>query len=363
MLNIVRHGPAARRGLAATAVLGAAGLAITTLTGAGLATAPHRATAASGPVPVARPADGRPTKGRARFPVPAGHRFAVLLDDSAAVIDMATGRVLRTVRPPDPGSEFLWVAAAASARVFVLASRPRSGWLRFSVLRISRDGQAVSLRPVPLQRRLAGQLTGLAVSPDGTRFAVSGWLMATGEPAWLWEGRLPRPGRGRLWVSRAGTAVNPSWAGDRRLAFGWWPGREGQPGLRIRGLAGGKPGTPASPLAGARMIAPGIARAGGQITAAGSAILSVVVARDGRARLDELAPGSGRVRRSIPLAGPARPEARQDCAVLWASPSGRKIITQCGRAQRLITGNHEQRVHLALIVQPAGYAGANTFAW
>jgi len=41
MLNIVRRGAAARRGLAATAVLGAAGLAITALTGAGLATAPH----------------------------------------------------------------------------------------------------------------------------------------------------------------------------------------------------------------------------------------------------------------------------------------------------------------------------------
>jgi len=145
---------------------------------------------------VARPADGLPGAGRARIPVPAGHRLAVLLDDNAEVIDMATGRVLHVLRPPDPHSEFLWVAAAASDRVFVLASRPRSGWLRFSVLRVSRDGQTVSLRPVPLQRRLAGQLTGLAVSPDGTRFAVSVWQMAAGEPAWLWEGQLPRPGRG-----------------------------------------------------------------------------------------------------------------------------------------------------------------------
>ena len=111
------------------------------------------------------------------------------------------------------------------------------------------------------------------------------------------------------------------------------------------------------------MIAPGTARAGGQITADGSAVLSMVVARDGRARLDELAPGSGRVRRSFPLAGPARPEARQDCAVLWASPSGRKIFTQCGQVQRLITGGHEQRVRLALIVPSAGYVGVNTFAW
>jgi len=335
-----------RAGLAAAAVL--SGLAISTLTGAGPSGAapPQHATAR-----------------QARFPVPAGHRFAVLLDDSAAVIDMATGRVLRTVRPPDPGSEFLWVAAAARGRMFVLASRPRSGWLRFSVLRVSRDGQTVSLRPVPLQRRLAGQLTGLAVSPDGTRFAVSVWQLAAGEPAWLWEGRLPRPGQGRLWVSRAGTAVNPSWAGDRRLAFGWWPGRHGQPGLRIRGLTGGTPGTPASPLAGARMIAPGISRSSSQITADGSAVLSVVVARDGQARLDELAPGSGRVRRSFPLAGPARPKARQDCAVLWTSPSAHQIITQCGQVQRLITGNHEQRIHLALVVPSAGYEGTNTFAW
>jgi hypothetical protein len=359
MLDIMRRGRAARRGLAATAVLGAAGLAITALTGAGLAAAaPQRDTTTSRPLPAAGPA------GQARFPVPPGHPFAVLLDDNAEVVNMATGRVLRVVRPPGTSKEFLWVAAAASGRLFVLASRPRSGWLRFSVLRIARDGRAVSLRPVPLARRLHGQLTGLAVSPDGTRFAVSMWPHGTGPgPSWLWEGRLPRPSRGRLWYSRTGTAANPSWAGDRRLAFGWWPGDQGRPGLRIRGLTGGQPGTPASPLAGARMIAPGTARAGGQVTADGSAVLSVVVAADGRARLDELAPGSGRVRRSFPLAGPARPEARQECAVLWASRSGHQIFAQCGRTQRLITGNQEQRVRLALIVPSAGYPGVNTFAW
>jgi hypothetical protein len=257
------------------------------------------------------------------------------------------------------------VAAAASGRLFVLASRPRSGWLRFSVLRIARDGRSVSLRTVPLARRLHGEPTGLAVSPDGTRFAVSMWPHGTGPgPSWLWAGRLARPGRGRLWVSRTGTASNPSWAGDRQLSFGWPdPADRTPPGLRIRGLTGGTPGTPASPLAGSRMIAPGTTRAGGQITADGSAILSVVITDDGRARLDELAPGSGRVRRSFPLAGPAPVEARYECAVLWASPSGRTIFTQCGQVQRLITGDRNRRVHLALIVQPAGYAGANTFAW
>jgi hypothetical protein len=213
-------------------------------------------------------------------------------------------------------------------------------------------------------RRLHGELNGLAVSPDGTRFAVSMWPSGTGPaPGWLWEGQLPRPGRGRLWVSRAGSALNLSWAGDQRLAFGWMPANPGRPGLQIRGLTGGTPETSASPLAGSRMIAPGTARAGGQITADGSTVLSVVITRDGRARLDELAPGSGRVRRSFPLAGPGGLEARQDCAVLWASPSGRKIFTQCGQVQRLITGDRNRRVHLALIVQPAGYAGANTFAW
>jgi hypothetical protein len=364
MLNIVRRGPAgrrnpaARRGLAVTAVLGAAGLAITTLTGAGLAAAaPPRGATASRPVPAAGP------DGRARFPVPAGHPFAVLLGENAWVIGMATGRVVRVVHPPQ-GSEFLWVAAAGSGRLFVLASRPKSGWLRFSALRISRDGRAVSLRPIPLARRLHGQLTGLAVSPDGTRFAATAWPTGTGPaPSWLFEGRLSDPGRGRLWVSGAGSAMNPSWTRDRRLAFGWWPARRGRYGLRIRTLTGGRPGSPRSPLAGARMIAPGLARAGGQVTADGSAILSVVVARDGRARLDRLSPGSGRVRESFPLAGPAAPEARQECAVLWASPSGRSTIAQCGWVQRMISGDRERRVRLALIVPSAGYPGVNTFAW
>ncbi|HXJ25797.1 MAG TPA: hypothetical protein VNH17_08860 [Streptosporangiaceae bacterium] len=346
----MRNAMRARRGLAAVAVLGAACLPISTLTGAQLAgAAPPRHVLAS----------------QARFPAPAGHRFAVLLEDNAKVIDMATGRVLRMVLPPDPHSELLWVAAAASDRVFVLASRPPPGRLRFSVLRISRDGRSVLLRPILLGRRLHGELTGLAVSPDGSRFAVSLWPHGTGPgPSWLWEGQLPRPGRGRLWVSRTATAQNPSWAGNRQLAFGWPdPAGGARPGLRIRGLTGGTPGTPASPLAGSRMIAPGTTRAGGQITADGTTILSVVVTRDGRARLDKLAPGSGHVRQSFPLAGPARPEARQDCAVIYASPSGHKIFTQCGQTQHLITGSREQRIHLALIVPSAGYAGEHIFAW
>src|SRR5947207_2513893 len=128
------------------------------------------------------------------------------------------------------------------------------------------------------------------------------------------------------------TGAGPSGAAPHRGATA------SQARFPFRGLTGGKPGTPASPLAGARMIAPGISRASSPITADGSTVLSVVVARDGQARLDELAPGSGHVRRSFPLAGPARPEARQDCTVLWASPSARKIITQCGQAQHLITG-------------------------
>ena len=339
MRNIMR----ARRGLAAAAALGAACLPVTTLTGAQLAGAvPPRHVPAS----------------PARFPVPAGHRFAVLLEDNAKVIDMATGRVLRMVLPPDPHSELLWVAAAASDRVFVLASRPPSGWLRFSVVRISRDGRSVLLRPVPLGRRLHGELTGLAVSPDGTRFAVSMWPHGTGPaPSWLWEGQLSHTGRGRLWVSRTGTAANPSWAGSHHLAFGWSPSHGGHPGLRLRSL------TSSLPLASSPMIAPGQTRAGGQVTADGKAVLSVVIARDGHARLDKLEPGSGRVRQSFKLAGPARPEARQDCAILWARQTGRKIFTQCGQIQKLITGNQAQQVHLALIVPTIGYPGEKPFAW
>lgn len=359
MLDTVRRGLAARRGPAVTAVLGAAGLAITALTGAGLAAAaPHRETTAGRPVPAARPA------GQTRFPVPADHPFAVLLDDNAEVVSMASGRVLRVVRPPGTSREFLWVAAAASGRLFVLTSRPRSGWLRFSVLRISRDGRAVSLRPLPLARRLHGQLTGLAVSPDGTRFAATAWPSGTGPaPSWLFEARLSHPGSGRLWVTHAGTAMNPSWAGNRHLAFGWWPANRGRPGLMIRNLTGGQPGTPRSVLAGARMIAPGPAAAAGQITADGSAILSVAVAASGRARLEVRAPGSGRVRRSFPLAGRTEPEAASLCGVLWASPSDHQIFAQCGRVQQQITGQSIRRVQLALTVPSAGYPGVNTFAW
>ena len=147
------------------------------------------------------------------------------------------------VRPPGTSREFLWAAAAASGRLFVLASRPRSGWLRFSVLRISRDGRAVSLRPVPLARRLHGQLTGLAVSPDGTRFAATAWPSGTGPaPSWLFAARLSHPGsRPAMGDPRRDRDEPVLGRRSRRLAFGWWPASRGRPGLMIRNLTGGQP--------------------------------------------------------------------------------------------------------------------------
>jgi hypothetical protein len=157
----------------------------------------------------------------------------------AVVGATATGTVLGTVAPLRPNTEFLRVTAAGDDRTFVLAAGipPAAGtsvfdWkqVRFYRLVLGRSGHPgqLALLPIPAE---AATITGLALSPDGSKLAV--WLLATSHPqtgptvqvfslatgarkTWVWPGGQTTIGQ--LTIG-AGATPNVWEAGSRTMLF------------------------------------------------------------------------------------------------------------------------------------------------
>jgi hypothetical protein len=95
---------------------------------------------------------------------------------TATVGVTATGAVRGTVTAPKPYNIFSWASASANDRVFVLAARrPSSPMLdhsRFYRLTLGRSGRPGPLVPLPIPPQ-TGNINGFALSPDGTKLAVS----------------------------------------------------------------------------------------------------------------------------------------------------------------------------------------------
>jgi hypothetical protein len=122
----------------------------------------------------------------------------------------ATGAELGTVAPPKPHTFFAWVAAAGDGRTFVLgtSSLPRGRWdvttprpVKLYRLVLDRSGHPGHLARLPIPAETG--ITGLALSPDGSKLAVS-LLPANGQAGskievfslaggawreWAWPGR------------------------------------------------------------------------------------------------------------------------------------------------------------------------------
>ena len=105
----------------------------------------------------------------------------------AVVGATATGTVLGTVAPPEPHTFFAWVTAAGDGRTFVLGASPRLR--RGDILNnprpvtlyrlvLDRSGHPGRLAPLPIPTETG--VSGLAVSPDGSKLAVS-FLPAHGQ--------------------------------------------------------------------------------------------------------------------------------------------------------------------------------------
>lgn len=166
----------------------------------------------------------------------------------AVVAATATGKVLATVTPPKPYGAFTWVAAAADDQSFVLAAQrwvwppgaqSGSGPTQYFRLVLGRDGTQASLTPLPIPR-VRGFISGIALSPDGTKLAVAMhgshdvdpkikvFTLATGRARqWVW------PGSG--WIGNNKPWGQPlSWAADNRtLAFQLHPFSNGAAQVRL----------------------------------------------------------------------------------------------------------------------------------
>jgi hypothetical protein len=103
----------------------------------------------------------------------------------AEVVATATGTVLGSVTAPGPSTVFTDVAAAADDRTFVLAERPGlpagqgssaklfgAGPARLYELVLHSSGQPGTLTALPVPP-VSGSISGLALSPDGSKLAMS----------------------------------------------------------------------------------------------------------------------------------------------------------------------------------------------
>jgi hypothetical protein len=180
----------------------------------------------------------------------------------AVVAATATGAVLGGVTPPRPYQVFTWLAAAGNDRTFVLAAQRAqpiagargmiggTGAARFYRLELHGSGRPGALRPLRLPP-VSGSINGFALSPDGSRLAVSTtqapgsavrtsliqvFTLATGaQRSWSWSGVG--------WVGQdKPSAQSLVWAGDdRTLLFKQYRGVGGA-GAQIRLLDTTAPG-------------------------------------------------------------------------------------------------------------------------
>ena len=160
---------------------------------------------------ILRPARSGPANSSAAFAKVPRYFIAIPEVSGRAVIGAtATGAVLGTVTPPKPHTFFAWVTAAGDGRTFILGASPK---LRLgdilnqprpvSLYRLALDRSGHPGRLVPLPIPTETGISGLAVSPDGSKLAVSFvpphgqtgsriqlFSLATGtRREWTWPGR------------------------------------------------------------------------------------------------------------------------------------------------------------------------------
>jgi hypothetical protein len=359
-----RH--AARLGAAGASALAAVGVVAAVVIGGLLAPASRGPSgrscgAASRPVPSAT----APCNARHWFPP--GYRYLVTIDpypSKALVKDAATGATVGVIQPPQADTQFRHVAAAPGDHVFVLADEePVGGQAWFYELRLGRGGRPVSFRQVPGTYTTRSIITGLAVSSDGTRLAVTTESWEPPGPSHVWVFALTGHQAPREWTSTTGVASTPSWAGDSTLAVNWQNSHDTSPsGLRILQVTGSG-GRPQSLLGASRLAIPEMKHAGmPQITQDGSTVLWNAAA-GGVTRLYEFAAATGRLLRSVPLAGQGSGRHPASCAVLWSGSTGSLLLAQCDHRQETIAGTAVTRVRLAVPIAVSTYIQSRWFAW
>lgn len=142
--------------------------------------------------------------------------------EHAAVIDTATGATLATVRPPKPFSTFTAITGASDDRTFVLAAkRGAGGTIALFRARFDPGRRKVTLTALPIPAIPADeQFNGLALSPSGSRLAVS--TTASGRRYEQLSVYSMTSGAVKVWrQSTVAPAYTLSWSQSGMLAYNW----------------------------------------------------------------------------------------------------------------------------------------------
>jgi len=289
---------------------------------------------------------------------------------SAEVRATVSGKTLATIAPAGAGRTIVAVTAAADDRTFVLAEQ---AWARgsgdqwrqaiaFYRVRLSPAGRPgpVSRLPMPISVPAGDMMTGLALSPDGTKLAIAIQLGSDIQGIGLYQ---VGGGKVRFWSGRGGTIGAPfatrslSWpASQRALAFNWRAGQSMSVRLLDLGTAGGgllthsRPAMTLSNPAGTGQTlyaCPGnsiISPDGSAVVCPAAQITSL--SPNGlrySTGFAEFSAATGRVARILGHWPTGEPTGPQVMDVLWSDASGRVLIGVIRAAGRpwvgVISGN------------------------
>ena len=170
--------------------------------------------------------------------------FVTLTPSGAAVHLTLSGEAVATIRPALAGGTVVAVTAAGDDRTFVLAEQGQDRKaVTFYQVRLGSSGRPSAPTRLPMSVADGKTMTGLALSPDGTRLAI-----AVAPGGGVQQVRLYpiHGGAGRTWSATGGTlGEHPatwtlSWpASQRTLAFNWSAGQTTSVRLLNLGTAGG----------------------------------------------------------------------------------------------------------------------------
>jgi len=263
------------------------------------------------------------------------------------------------------------VTAAGDDRTFAFAARDQPGQTTFWELRLSAAGQPGRLTRLPVPPLDGGQLTGLALSADGSQLAIASSTGTSGTGPRLEVASLVTR-TVRAWSAATGQVSMLSWAGDDELAFYWLRADPvtsvPRPGSGVRLLDTTRP--PASPLAASRLlVADGVTVhgsagiTGARITPDGRAVLLTLhpAPRHGLFRIARFSVATGQLEEVI-LSSPG--DSPGYCGVTWTSPSGDRLLAQCGIAQAVRSDHGTTRpVSQTWAIPGSTAADPTSFAW
>ena len=168
--------------------------------------------------------------------------YYVTATETDAVVHLTvSGASVATIRPSLPGGTMVAVTAAGDGRTFVLGEQGQDRKaVTFYQFRLGSSGRPGALSRLPMSVTDGKTMTGLALSPDGTKLAI-----AVVPGGGVQQVRLypVHGGQARTWSATGGGPYGATWlswpASQRTLAFNWSVGHTRSVRLLNLGTAGG----------------------------------------------------------------------------------------------------------------------------